>query len=193
MTKQIFIKKSQIPEGWSTDAADFINRLLIRKPANRLGILGAAEVKEHLWFKNFKWKDLYSKNLPSPFIPTGTDNFDAKYCNQNERITEQTRLRYEMHLKEDKVKKLFVGFEFHPDDIIKSTFVNPHLKLTNTGEENILMEKQKTEDVNKAFDSINKPQQNMSSTYLIKQYQSKQSTLAYGKKRVASSVGEEVL
>ena len=179
-----------IPPQWSPDAADFINRLLIRKPANRLGILGSSEIKEHPWLKNFKWKDLYDRKLISPYIPKGTDNFDAKYCNQNDKISEQTKGRYELHLKEDKIKKSFKGFEFFPEDEQKVEFINPHLKLTNTGEENILIEKQKTQEIKSAFEAINKVQQNMPTTYLIKQYQQK-SNFGYNKRKNNHSVSVE--
>ena len=50
MAKQVQVKKEQIPRGWSVESADFINRLLQRKPINRLGLRGSIEVKEHLWF-----------------------------------------------------------------------------------------------------------------------------------------------
>ena len=43
--KQITLKKSDLPEGWSMEAADFINKLIQRKPANRLGLNGPVEVK----------------------------------------------------------------------------------------------------------------------------------------------------
>lgn len=80
MAKQVQIKKNEIPECWSIEAADFINRvfyllykiifqLLQRKPANRLGLRGAQEVKDHVWLKYYPWKDLYDKKLESPFIP----------------------------------------------------------------------------------------------------------------------------
>ena len=38
ITSQFIITKDKIPLGWSMDAADFINKLLQRKPANRLGL-----------------------------------------------------------------------------------------------------------------------------------------------------------
>lgn len=44
---QVQIKKDEIPEGWSLESADFINRLIQRKPNNRLGKNGAL-VKEIL-------------------------------------------------------------------------------------------------------------------------------------------------
>ena len=69
MAKQVQIRKNEIPEGWSIEAADIINRLLQRKPANRLGLRGAVEIKDHAWLKYYPWKDLYDKKLESPFIP----------------------------------------------------------------------------------------------------------------------------
>jgi serine/threonine protein kinase len=38
--KQICLKKSDLPPGWSMEAADFINKTLQRKPSNRLGLNG---------------------------------------------------------------------------------------------------------------------------------------------------------
>jgi serine/threonine protein kinase len=38
--KQVCIIKAEIPEGWSIEAADFINKLIQRKPALRLGLQG---------------------------------------------------------------------------------------------------------------------------------------------------------
>jgi hypothetical protein len=188
MTKQVIISKDMIPEGWSIEAADFTNRLLIRKAANRLGLLGANEVKEHDWFKGFRWKDLYDRVLEAPFVPKGTDNFDSKYCNANEKLSEQTKLRYEIHLRDERVKQNFKGFEFVPGDSSKFEFVNPHLKLTNTGEENVLIEKVKFEELKKSYDDINRVQQNMPTSSLIKQYQKTKTILAYNKKRNNSNI-----
>eukprot|EP00828_Plagiopyla_frontata_P003327 TRINITY_DN10960_c0_g1_i2.p3 TRINITY_DN10960_c0_g1~~TRINITY_DN10960_c0_g1_i2.p3 ORF type:complete len:146 (+),score=19.01 TRINITY_DN10960_c0_g1_i2:105-542(+) len=53
LARQVQIQKSMIPEGWSLDAADFINKLIQRKPVNRLGLNGPEEVKSHPWFKDF--------------------------------------------------------------------------------------------------------------------------------------------
>jgi serine/threonine protein kinase len=69
LAKQVQIKKTEIPDGWSLEAADFINRLIQRKPANRLGLNGPKEVKEHPWIKDFPWKKLIDKELESPYIP----------------------------------------------------------------------------------------------------------------------------
>lgn len=81
MSKQVRIKEGDIPLGWSIEAADFVNKLIQRKPANRLGIMGINELYSHSWFKNFNWKDLHDRKMKAPFIPKFDDNFDSKYCN----------------------------------------------------------------------------------------------------------------
>jgi len=58
------------------EAADFVNRLIQRKPINRLGLNGPAEVKGHPWLKGFPWDKLLRKEIEAPFIPKKEDNFD---------------------------------------------------------------------------------------------------------------------
>jgi len=61
LSRQVFLRKQDVPEGWSYEAADFANRLLQRKPSNRLGANGASEVKNHVWLREFPWQKLYEK------------------------------------------------------------------------------------------------------------------------------------
>jgi protein kinase A len=53
--KDTTITKKNLPVGWSIEAADFVNKLLNRKPTNRLGFNGPSEVKNHVWLKNVDW------------------------------------------------------------------------------------------------------------------------------------------
>jgi len=59
------------------EAADFINRLIQRKPVNRLGLDGPNEVKSHPWLKTYPWNKLQNKELESPFIPP-IDHLESK-------------------------------------------------------------------------------------------------------------------
>jgi len=59
--KQVKIRKENIPDNWSVECADFINKLLQRKPTNRLGYNGPEEVKQHKWLKDIDWKKLIDK------------------------------------------------------------------------------------------------------------------------------------
>ena len=51
------------------EAADFVNKLLQRKPANRLGLNGPAEVKSHVWFKGVDWQAIIEKRETAPYKP----------------------------------------------------------------------------------------------------------------------------
>jgi len=69
LAKQVQIKRHEIPPGWSIEGADFINRLIQRKPTNRLGLNGPNEVKNHPWLRNFPWEDLKRQRIRPSFVP----------------------------------------------------------------------------------------------------------------------------
>lgn len=91
LSKEANIKVSEIPKGWSTDAADFVNRvsktnqhinnfninnmifiyfqLLKRSASDRLGRNSIREIKDHAWLKDINWVALSKKEYPSPYIP----------------------------------------------------------------------------------------------------------------------------
>ena len=153
IAKQVKVNKNDIPFGWSMEAAHFINGLLQRKPANRLGLRGALEVKENAWLKYYQWKDLYEKKLEAPFIPQQGDNFDQKYCGNDNKIDQETKIRYEMILKDPLYKDAFLNFTFfgeytdeikgkkgkhtkgirqqNGDNLISGEFINPHKDIKN--------------------------------------------------------------
>ena len=80
-SKEINIKASDVPPGWSLEAADFINKLLKKKTKERLGKGGIIELKDHSWLKGIQWQDIYKKEVYTPFIPPNGENYDANYCN----------------------------------------------------------------------------------------------------------------
>ena len=130
---------NEIPKGWSVEAADCINRLLQRKPSHRLGLHGAREVKEHIWFKNFPWKNLYNKKLNAPFLPPNTDNFDYKYCNEVEKQGLKTRERFAEIMIKDNYKTIFLDYNyFNRYDLKsyenKSIFLNIHESMYRENE-----------------------------------------------------------
>jgi hypothetical protein len=134
MAKQAQVKKNQIPKGWSVESADFINRLLQRKPANRLGLRGPTEVKEHAWFKYFPWKELYLGKIESPFIPNGVDNFDFKYCNAPEKNGVNTQERYFNIINSTKYKETFNDYCYFNRYAIGENDLNKMMKIINPHE-----------------------------------------------------------
>ena len=105
LSKQVQIKKHDIPPNWSIQAADFINKLIQRKPTSRLGLNGPKDVKEHSWFKDYDWDALYNKKFKAPFVPPCTeDNFDAKYTNSEWKdANSETMLQNQEQLKRPSV------------------------------------------------------------------------------------------
>ena len=78
MSKQVQLKKSQVPPGWSMDAVDFTNKLIMLRPVNRLGRNGPSELKQHAWLRDFDWKRLFTKTLNSPYKPPAVENSELK-------------------------------------------------------------------------------------------------------------------
>jgi len=113
MAKQIQITKKSLPPGWSKESADFVNRLIQRKPIKRLGNKGIDEIKSHPWLKYYDWKSLYLEKINAPFIPPGNENFDYKYCNQEEHIGINTLERYRKIISKDSYKKAFKDYLYY--------------------------------------------------------------------------------
>ena len=131
-------------------------QLLQRKPANRLGLRGAQEVKDHVWFKNYPWKDLYEKRINPLFVPKVKeqlnkvgDNFDQKYCQAVDKIGQNTKENYENLIRRDTVQDFFKKFTFiSNEEELNSTsstqkkddrssvkkFTNPHSNLSSSVE-----------------------------------------------------------
>jgi hypothetical protein len=114
--------------------------LIQRKPQNRLGLRGAQEVKDHAWVKYFPWKDLYDKNLSSPFLPKSSENFDTKYCNAPDKIGINTKEKYDQITMNEMSNPSFDDFLFYynehdssdPSNSKEKKFYNPHTALHNS-------------------------------------------------------------
>ena len=117
MIKQIFLDETCIPAGWSPYAADFINRLLLRKDSGRMGYYNDLEVKRHPWLSNINFNDLINYKIYAPFIPRRNhDNYDKKYCQEIEEIGIDTNMRYEEYRSNEKYPQVFEGFTFYNVD-----------------------------------------------------------------------------
>ena len=117
LSKQVQIRRNEVPPGWSLEAADFINKLIQRKPINRLGLNGPEEVKGHVWFRDYKWDDLLGKRVKSPFVPPKEDNFDAKYTNSDWKDNNEEQMRQNsLLLRRNSVQALFNGY-YHDEKI----------------------------------------------------------------------------
>jgi len=129
MSKQVQIKEVDKPQDWTDEAIDFVNKLIQRKPSNRLGLKGPTEVKEHPWLKDFDWTTLYKKKMKAPFLPKVGDNFDKKYCDAPDKMGEETKERYQVIFRElssNKVFNDFLNYDAYDKKTKKTKFYNPH-------------------------------------------------------------------
>eukprot|EP00803_Ostreobium_quekettii_P011350 evm.model.scf_945.2 EVM.evm.TU.scf_945.2 scf_945:18680-23149(+) len=79
MFKKICDVKFSFPQHVSEELRDLIKRLLMKKPAMRLGAQknGASDVKAHAWFKGFNWPAFERQELQPPYLPKVAGPGDA--------------------------------------------------------------------------------------------------------------------
>ena len=127
MENDIVINKFELPEGWGIEAGDFVNRLIKRKQNERLGHGGDSEVKNHLWFKGFRWDKLYRMELKAPFIPDEEDEREKNIYIppiDNELMKKYKKI---MNSKEYKVVfKKFLFFNLYDENLNHEKYKNPH-------------------------------------------------------------------
>lgn len=88
----------------------------------RLGLLGAADVKKHAWFKGLDWELLKQKKVPAHYSPKRDhDNFDKNYVNNPEwkdgQVVEQTAEQ----LERQSVQYQFRGYYYDRDRVRRTT------------------------------------------------------------------------
>jgi len=76
------VKYTFPPGGLVNDyAQDLIQRLVVRRQANRFGCLarGEEDIRDHIWFNVINVDKLLKKELPAPWIPKIKDPLDASH------------------------------------------------------------------------------------------------------------------
>lgn len=124
------IKESEAPDCWSPESVDFINNLLLRKPEMRLGSnKGVKELMNHPWLKYYPWKELEGKSLLAPFIPENQDNYDKRYCEKIDKITDETKERYEEIAQREEYKNVFNAFYYNKDELMEKKKILESIKV----------------------------------------------------------------
>ncbi|CAD8087136.1 unnamed protein product [Paramecium sonneborni] len=113
IAKQVSLKKHEIPQNWSWEAADFINQLLQRKPQSRLGFGGIEEIQTHPWFSGFPWKGLNEKQLPSPFklMKSSDEDFIREISSDNDSQDELIQENL-LLLRQETIQNLFQNYPY---------------------------------------------------------------------------------
>lgn len=78
MYQKILSDPLTFPSEISPDARSLLTGLLTRDPAQRLGVNGAEEIKNHPFFiKSIDWKMLMAKKVLPPFKPSVESSVDT--------------------------------------------------------------------------------------------------------------------
>ena len=121
--KQARLNEGDIPHSWSLESADFINKLLKRKPNKRLGYNGIKELKSHIWMRDINWNALKRKELVAPFIPySNRENYDKSYCEKIEDIGRATQARYKEYTESELFKDAFKGYTYINITYVKTKY-----------------------------------------------------------------------
>lgn len=105
LARQIQIKKHEIPDDWSLEAADFINRLLHRKPTLRLGHLGIDEILKHPWLRNFPIQKVSSRGIQAPWHPDMRKvSWDDEDCSSEQTEIKELVAQNEIMLRNQQVQ-----------------------------------------------------------------------------------------
>ena len=129
LTKQALLKKADMPEQWTLEATDFINKCISRRPESRLGLNNCIELKTHVWLKDFDWRKVQKREEKPFFKPKKMPKTPKKVLKQQMKVgqdTVKTRKFKEQLLNDAQFQDLFENFYFNID-----TEINLERKLRN--------------------------------------------------------------
>ena len=119
ISKRILRNAPPMPDWLGVDVRDFIFRLLIKDPRRRMGggPTDAEEIKSHRWFQSICWDDLLKKNIPAPFIPKISDEYDVS--NFSEEFTNM-RAADSPGITPPNVEMVFKGYSYVAPSVLFS-------------------------------------------------------------------------
>ncbi|XP_076066239.1 ribosomal protein S6 kinase alpha-5-like isoform X2 [Oratosquilla oratoria] len=131
ISRRILKTQPPIPEELSPEVSDFISKLLVKDPRQRLGggPGDAEELKRHAFFKNLNWDDLAKKKIPAPFVPQINDELDVS--NFSEEFTAMVPQDSPAIVPPD-VDRIFKGYSYvapsilFTENVISETLFKPN-------------------------------------------------------------------
>ncbi|ROT64774.1 hypothetical protein C7M84_017274 [Penaeus vannamei] len=117
ISRRILKTQPPLPSELSSEVRDFISRLLVKDPRQRLGggPRDAEELKEHKFFKTINWDDLAKKKVPAPFVPRISNELDVS--NFSEEFTAMVPQDSPAIVPPD-VDKMFNGYSYVAPSVI---------------------------------------------------------------------------
>ena len=144
INKQAKLREEDLPEEWSLNSMDFINKLLRRKVDKRLGFKGIDELKKHPWMEEIDWEKLTMKKITPPYIPSNRENYDKNYCEEEDEIGEETIERYQIYAQSELFPDVFKNYTFCNLSYISNyhikrlkRFKENNIKIKDIAEQNV--------------------------------------------------------
>ena len=97
-------------KNYSKKCIDFLNKLLISEPKERIGFKDINELKRHSWFIGFDWNELKKKQVDSPFNLIENE-IDQTLCIKIS-ISDKNLMRYKSNSKKIIYKSLIKQFDY---------------------------------------------------------------------------------
>lgn len=98
------------PNDISYESIDFFNKIFVADPKKRLGIKGANEIKNHIFFKEIDWDAIYNKKIKPPFMPRITKPDETRYIHNeflDENPVDSYKIDDSINSKDDKFREDF--------------------------------------------------------------------------------------
>ncbi len=116
MSIKIYDQGVNYPVNMNSDAKDFIQKLLVVDPNQRLGSgpNGTQEIKNHNFFNGINWNDAKMRKIRPPFIPKLKSDTDLRYFDTmftDEPIDENQR----SNINKDRSREAsneYIGFSY---------------------------------------------------------------------------------
>ena len=85
LNEELYNERILIPDYVTDEACDLIKKLLIINPKKRLGYGedGAKKIKQHPYFKDVNWDNVWKQKIEPPFIPNLKGETDLTYFDTN--------------------------------------------------------------------------------------------------------------
>ncbi len=106
---------------YSLECIDFINKLLLENPKERIGFVNIEELKKHSFFNDFNWNDLFEKKINSPFPKIERNNIFL--CNKAKKFQKRISINSNI-LKHETIMKIVLNYDYTNPLLILKIFKN---------------------------------------------------------------------
>lgn len=120
--RQTQVKKERIPEGWSIESADFINKLIQIRKTNRTGVFSSDEIYAHHWLESFRLRYEEQKENGISFLGCVFANEKNQESYFNTNFTEIKATTEYLHLEKLEIDEMFKDSLAEPDEEIELEF-----------------------------------------------------------------------